>query len=180
MNKLLVSAAFATAMIFGGATTASADTVTLLTDPCSLESTSCLFDGNTNDAEAIDVAYNGQAPAPVPLLDLSSLLAGEVDASLLDEEHAGTYLAPFLVQYFAVKAADGFMLYKLDTASTSFDWATTGLVNKKGIEHDVSHLAFWGVRGSEVPEPATWAMMIIGFGAVGSMARSSRRKMAVA
>ena len=27
-----------------------------------------------------------------------------------------------------------------------------------------------------VPEPATWAMMIIGFGAVGSMVRTSRRR----
>ncbi len=30
--------------------------------------------------------------------------------------------------------------------------------------------------GSAVPEPATWAMMIIGFGAVGSMVRTSRRR----
>jgi len=30
-----------------------------------------------------------------------------------------------------------------------------------------------------VPEPATWAMMIIGFGAVGSMVRSSRRRNAM-
>ncbi len=29
-----------------------------------------------------------------------------------------------------------------------------------------------------VPEPATWAMMIIGFGAVGSMVRTSRRRSA--
>ena len=29
---------------------------------------------------------------------------------------------------------------------------------------------------SAVPEPATWAMMIIGFGAVGSMVRASRRQ----
>ena len=34
--------------------------------------------------------------------------------------------------------------------------------------------------GSAVPEPATWAMMIVGFGAVGSMARSSRRRLALA
>ncbi|MDP3853803.1 PEPxxWA-CTERM sorting domain-containing protein [Phenylobacterium sp.] len=34
--------------------------------------------------------------------------------------------------------------------------------------------------GSVVPEPATWAMMIIGFGGVGSMARSARRKQATA
>ncbi len=34
--------------------------------------------------------------------------------------------------------------------------------------------------GGVVPEPATWAMMIIGFGAAGSMLRSNRRKMALA
>jgi hypothetical protein len=33
---------------------------------------------------------------------------------------------------------------------------------------------------SAVPEPATWAMMIVGFGAVGSMVRSSRRRLALA
>ncbi|CAN7490779.1 PEPxxWA-CTERM sorting domain-containing protein [Phenylobacterium sp. LjRoot164] len=35
-----------------------------------------------------------------------------------------------------------------------------------------------GDVGSAVPEPATWAMMIIGFGAVGSAVRSSRRRSA--
>ncbi len=33
---------------------------------------------------------------------------------------------------------------------------------------------------SAVPEPATWAMMIIGFGGVGSMLRSTRRKQVAA
>ena len=33
-----------------------------------------------------------------------------------------------------------------------------------------------GGAGGGVPEPATWVMMIIGFGAVGAAARSSRRK----
>lgn len=33
-----------------------------------------------------------------------------------------------------------------------------------------------GGPGSAVPEPATWAMMIVGFGAVGSMVRTSRRR----
>ena len=37
-----------------------------------------------------------------------------------------------------------------------------------------------GPIGSAVPEPATWAMMIIGFGAVGSMVRTSRRRQAYA
>jgi hypothetical protein len=34
--------------------------------------------------------------------------------------------------------------------------------------------------GSAVPEPATWAMMIIGFGAAGSMVRANRRRNALA
>ncbi|MDP3855070.1 choice-of-anchor C family PEP-CTERM protein [Phenylobacterium sp.] len=33
---------------------------------------------------------------------------------------------------------------------------------------------------SAIPEPATWAMMIIGFGAVGGVARSARRKQSFA
>ena len=38
------------------------------------------------------------------------------------------------------------------------------------------NLTLGGQLGSAVPEPATWAMMIIGFGAVGSMVRNSRRR----
>ena len=33
---------------------------------------------------------------------------------------------------------------------------------------------------SAVPEPATWAMMIMGFGGVGAAVRASRRKQALA
>nr|WP_309642845.1 PEPxxWA-CTERM sorting domain-containing protein [Phenylobacterium sp.] len=33
---------------------------------------------------------------------------------------------------------------------------------------------------SAVPEPATWAMMIIGFGAVGGVARNARRRQSFA
>ncbi len=35
-------------------------------------------------------------------------------------------------------------------------------------------------QNSAVPEPATWAMMIMGFGAVGGVLRSSRRRLALA
>jgi hypothetical protein len=38
------------------------------------------------------------------------------------------------------------------------------------------NLTLGGQVLSAVPEPATWAMMIIGFGAVGSMVRTSRRR----
>ncbi len=49
--------------------------------------------------------------------------------------------------------------------------------NKADIMASVSMVTL--VR-SAVPEPATWAMMIIGFGAVGTMARASRRRNALA
>jgi hypothetical protein len=34
--------------------------------------------------------------------------------------------------------------------------------------------------GGEVPEPATWAMMILGFGGVGGLMRRRRETMALA
>ncbi|MBT9474077.1 MAG: PEPxxWA-CTERM sorting domain-containing protein [Phenylobacterium sp.] len=37
-------------------------------------------------------------------------------------------------------------------------------------------LTFTTGLSSAVPEPATWAMMIVGFGAAGSMVRSARRR----
>ena len=37
-----------------------------------------------------------------------------------------------------------------------------------------------GGPGNGVPEPATWAMMLLGFGAIGSLARGSRRRQAAA
>ena len=46
----------------------------------------------------------------------------------------------------------------------------------EGILFD--RLRFGGTPGGVVPEPAAWAMMIIGFGAAGSMIR--RRKAVVA
>lgn len=47
-----------------------------------------------------------------------------------------------------------------------------------GLRGDLGNLNGWelSLNGSAVPEPATWAMMIVGFGAAGSMVRASRRK----
>lgn len=70
--------------------------------------------------------------------------------------------------------ADGFestAFFKLDADNLD----TFSLTLKGGSD---AVLYFTG--GSVVPEPATWAMMIIGFGAAGSMLRTSRRKRALA
>ena len=61
-----------------------------------------------------------------------------------------------------------FPLSGLDTDLQSIELYSNG----KAFEAD--DFAF----KSGVPEPATWAMMIMGFGAVGGMARSARRRQA--
>lgn len=55
----------------------------------------------------------------------------------------------------------------------SFD-ATTG------VYASIRQVDFGGVTAGVVPEPATWAMMILGFGAVGFTLRASRRRLPVA
>lgn len=45
---------------------------------------------------------------------------------------------------------------------------------------DLDQLTFSGTIPGIVPEPATWAMMIIGFGGVGSMLRRSRQRVLIA
>lgn len=175
MKKSTILAAAAAMALGISAGAAHATPSVSLVGTCNISVEYCLFDGNVADASSsplIDAAYNGQAPTPSPLLDLADMaFFGKVETGL--PTHGGTYVADFLVSFFAVKAGDQFTLYKLDTPSMSFDWSTAGLVNKKGIEHDVSHIAFWGDdKGPPgVPEPATWAMMIAGFGAVGAVLR---------
>ncbi|QMW24460.1 PEP-CTERM sorting domain-containing protein [Sandaracinobacteroides saxicola] len=48
-----------------------------------------------------------------------------------------------------------------------------------GYESDNHTVGFFNdITGSAVPEPATWAMMIIGFGLVGSAMRRQRLALA--
>ncbi|MEK7428384.1 MAG: PEPxxWA-CTERM sorting domain-containing protein [Pseudomonadota bacterium] len=57
----------------------------------------------------------------------------------------------------------------------------SGLVNRVEVfgysgSWVMDDLTFTTGLSSAVPEPATWAMMIVGFGAAGSMVRSARRR----
>jgi hypothetical protein len=44
----------------------------------------------------------------------------------------------------------------------------------------VGQVRFGGIAGAPVPEPATWALMILGFGGVGGMLRQRRRHAVIA
>ena len=60
-------------------------------------------------------------------------------------------------------------LYEYLGTDGTGSWVTDGKLG-------VSHIAFFGSPGTAVPEPATWAMMLLGFGAAGTALRRSRRK----
>jgi hypothetical protein len=60
------------------------------------------------------------------------------------------------------------------SAGAYIDWSNVGL--DVGLE--AGTLTFTRVA-ADVPEPATWAMMLLGFGAIGGEMRYRRRKVRI-
>jgi hypothetical protein len=162
---------------------AMAATTTLVNPTCTLSvGASCLFNGNlnlqltgNNSLGAADAAYNGQTPTPIPLLDLAGMPDKvDVTSGFGSDQTSGTITAPFLVSFYAVKAGDFFDLYQIAPSAT-FDWSTSGISVGNGQTPGISHLLYFGTAA--VPEPATWAMLITGFAAIGAALR--RRQAAI-
>ena len=81
----------------------------------------------------------------------------------------GTFdLSGFTIEFFAVKYSNMFTLYEYLGTDGTGSWATNGT-------NAMSHILFFGTPNA-VPEPATWAMMLLGFGAAGTALRRSRRR----
>lgn len=66
--------------------------------------------------------------------------------------------------FVSTSGVTGMTLAAIQPNNSTFLWPTA------------DNLTLGGQVVSAVPEPATWAMMIVGFGAVGSMVRTSRRR----
>jgi hypothetical protein len=142
----------------------------------------CLFDGNINGNSnagnqnsflSAQASYNALSLGDITLDYITQSDAGNFSSfGTFTGANAvsGTYNLPgFALQFLAVKAGNQFYLYQLDGQSSG-TFTTQGLNNSRGQAQGLSHLAFFGAR-SAVPEPGTWAMMLIGFGAVGHAMR---------
>lgn len=151
--------------------------VSLANSPCTLTAGGppCLFNGNINttDLGKVDAAYNNQAG--VTPIDLASTFLGEQDNFSQANQLSGTVNEPNeLISFYTVKAGDQFDLFEI-TPSHSFTWSTADLcVGKNCNQPTISHVDWFGTTSvplSAAPEPATWAMMILGLGMVGFAAR---------
>lgn len=83
---------------------------------------------------------------------------------------AGIFELPgWALEFYAVKAGDKFWLYEYTGGSS---WSIPG---KNGM----SHIAFFGKESvPAVPEPGTWAMLLLGLGFIGASMRFAKRRKA--
>lgn len=186
MKSLFIAAA-AAALMVSAAGEAFADAPASLSAPCTLvqaaaaSATPCLFGGNITNSNltTVDSAYNGQSPAPSIALDLESFLTSPdkvVDSSAGMGTKSGTINADtgYEIDYYAVKGGNGFALYWIDP-TTSVNWTTGDLcVGTNCRAPGLSHIVFFESLAQSipsVPEPATWAMMLVGAFGMGALLR---------
>ena len=136
---------------------------------------------NDNNVALVESVYNltGKAGSPIDLNLIGKIerpaTTGPFGSITYDSGNkTGTWSLPgYAVDFISVKAANEFILIKLATAASSGSWSTAGLLNNGGNQPAISHIQFYGSE-AVIPEPATWAMLIAGFGLVGSAMRRRR------
>jgi hypothetical protein len=137
----------------------------------------CLFDGNINDNDVLNGNSYKDAQNAYNAVRDPDILLNLIPTDLVSITGAGTAsgtwsAANYLVNFVAVKASNQFVLYQIDPASGG-NWDTFDIPYKNN-PHDLSHLLFFGSAGA-VPEPATWGLMILGFGLVGGAMRRRQK-----
>ena len=86
-----------------------------------------------------------------------------------------------VISYLTVKASDSFTLYAYDPPVNSGEWSTANILNRNGVQQELSHLSLWTVpRAGEVPEPSTAGLLIGGCAGLVAWSRARMRTSRVA
>jgi hypothetical protein len=161
-------------VIFTGATTDSSDLM-LSSGQGQATVTGALDTGTSNPTDTFDItAFNValENDAGFNWIELSLVGTGTVSFSLLDgngttftSDAAGDFIFDLTngQNKFAFQAINGQTI-----AGLSFDVANGGVSS-------VSQIRIAQAAATAVPEPATWGMMLVGFGAIGFAMRRKRR-----
>jgi hypothetical protein len=194
MKRSILLAAATAAIAFGAIPAAAMSAITVVGPATCInvaDANGCLFNGNMGnqtDAQETEDAYNlfnNTNPSADPDITLN-FFAQTGDDFAGAGQTSGTWSNNFFSEFLAVKAGDFFVLYKLAAPAKSGTWNTFDIpLNTNGQPRGLSHLAFLGSDGFDpgggaVPEPATWAMLLSGFGLVGFAARRRRGAPSVA
>lgn len=143
----------------------------------------CGWSGNFPNATS--VLYDNGVSGPVTIdfnTPISSISELGVEANLF-----GPYTA-------TLQAYDGMTLVGTDTVSSVSAYAPGTVVSFNFSSPTITSIVIsttddyegfglggsGGTGGYDVPEPATWAMLLVGFGAIGAAMRSSRRRNSIA
>jgi hypothetical protein len=184
LSRLFALAGIGAALSAAPAQAVSAVSIPALVTCQSVEATNgCLFTGNiapntVADTQSVYRQFALDNNIANPNITLNYLFKSDdagFGGALTGTSTGGGWATPgFLVEYLAVKAANSFVLYKLDSPVSSGLWSTFDIPNN-GNPKDVSHLAFFGsLETSGAPEPVSWALMLTGMGLVGYNMRRRR------
>jgi hypothetical protein len=193
-------AAAASVFAFSAAATPAAAVVNLVDPiPCDIFSTGCRFEvdgGNTfSQISAIIAEYNLELD---PDLVDDLVFLGKTEGNDIEDANGNdvgdvtfngntvTFNSlPFgtTPNYFLLKAANDVILFARDPTVFPLTLTNTLITNQNGSPQGISHIDFFysddlGSGTGVIPEPGTWALMIMGFGGAGAMLR--RRRLAVA
>ena len=173
-----------------GPSESNGSTVAIISGRCDSltdgDASGCSFNGNintnTNGNASFLLAEGAYNAAYDPDIDLDPLFTADSSQFILGgtefiDNGNGTFtfnLADnILLDYFAVKGSNEFTLFEyIGGLDNVFTFTSSNL----------SHVTFFGTNGGGgtggeggVPEPGTWAMMLLGFGAAGSAMRRGRK-----
>jgi PEP-CTERM motif len=127
----------------------------------------------------------GTVQADGNTIDLFTVASFTVDGQSIDPAvavssgHSSPAIATFDGSFMDLLITDSTITFGLNLRSTQ-NLATIAPPPVGPPVHEIYDPAHWSITETAVPEPATWAMMGLGFAGIGALAYRARRKATVA